>query len=797
MECCLFNTNAREDAVGVALPIIFLSLALGILLRFSLSKIPKRLWWIPRFPYTVTLFILGVLLALIEERVGKEKLGLLGESIHSAREVAPMAVLFILLPPLLFESGFLTPHNWNFATSLVIGSILSATDPVAVVAALQDLGAPKRLSIMIEGESLLNDGSAYVLFLIVMDIASGSPKSIGEMIGFSLQLAIGGPVLGVVCAFLTSQFIKRVFNDPLLEAGSLLLSVYTTYFIGEKVFHTSSVLAVVSFGLYIARRGKYDLTPEVEPHHHAVLSQIAYYANTSIFIIAGIVAFDNIAAVWSLVNWLTLMWVYVGLHIIRPVGIAVFWPVMGRMGYGFDWKDLTMLTVSALRGGMALILALFVEHGNGLPAETRNLIAFHVSGIVLLTILINGSITESIYKLLRIDVPNPYYPQLIAKALVHLEEETTKVYNELKADWFYKHADWRVVQSVVPNLSTVRINGYRIVFDAPVQSAVYPETQKRKIGGEANDLSMLQSCSLDETRVTVHHDQEQPEQQQVEQTQEQDQDLRQAWRKRNSLVRPMLSNVSEVCLVSTSAATSTQTRSWKASQAGLAFMASSSTTTTPEDIALAFQSTFLNAVKANYHRQFEDGYLTSTSLSVLQEAADIAMESSLKNASTTEHSYDIIAIEYQEIRKFLPPTTIKSQSRRYSKVPILSTLLLWSARDKLSTAVEILSGFIHAHLEIVDRMSHEIRSSNSWVLSDNVDACIEKAREELVKYTCEFPGLMKKVQTIHVVRFLVETKRKVSEELYEEGLLDAKAAGQVRAYLEKKLSYLRRFKPDL
>ena len=85
---------------------------------------------------------------------------------------------------------------------LLLGSILSATDPVAVVAVLKTLGAPKKLASLIEGESLLNDGSAFVLFLIFKDMAAGETQTFGDIVLTFSQLSLGGPLFGLMCAWI-------------------------------------------------------------------------------------------------------------------------------------------------------------------------------------------------------------------------------------------------------------------------------------------------------------------------------------------------------------------------------------------------------------------------------------------------------------------------------------------------------------------------------------------------------------------------------------------------------------------
>ncbi|KAJ3092433.1 hypothetical protein HK102_007444, partial [Quaeritorhiza haematococci] len=506
------DTNHDEPLIVTIFPIILTAIGLGCVLQYLLKLLPKYL----RPPYTVILFLVGLILAVVTDKIGASRLGLFGASMDATRNLDSTVILFILLPPLLFESGFgmdyfvfkkvagqsiilafpgviitalliglfftyATTYNFDFLTALVLGSILSATDPVAVVAALNNLGAPPRLSLMIEGESLLNDGSAYVLFLIVQELASGVTNDVGQFVARAVQLAIGGPVFGITWGYITFRFLREVYNSPVLEAGILFISTYTCFFIGEEVLHVSSVLATVCFGLYMSWRGKYGLsTRPVQEHHHSVLQQIAFFANTMIFVIAGVVATDNLFIKSSPWNWLMLLWLYVGIHVIRAVTIFILYPILKRMGYGFNMKDMAMLVVAGLRGGVSLVLAIVVKHSNQIQnKEHRDLISFHVSGIVLATVLINGSVTELIYNALKIDIPNTYYGHFVRKSLRYIESETNHLEAKLKRDWFYKNADWDVIRQVVPDLSRCHLRGYKLMFEHE-QLREHEQLQERK-----------------------------------------------------------------------------------------------------------------------------------------------------------------------------------------------------------------------------------------------------------------------------------------------------------------------------
>lgn len=101
--------------------------------------------------------------------------------------------------------GYDGEFTWNAA--LLFGSIISATDPVAVVALLKELGASKRLATVIEGESLLNDGTAMVIFLVLLDIVEGNDIGAGEIFFKFVRLSLGGPALGILFGVMVSMIL--------------------------------------------------------------------------------------------------------------------------------------------------------------------------------------------------------------------------------------------------------------------------------------------------------------------------------------------------------------------------------------------------------------------------------------------------------------------------------------------------------------------------------------------------------------------------------------------------------------
>jgi NhaP-type Na+/H+ or K+/H+ antiporter len=138
--------------------------------------------------------------------------------------------------------------SFSWADSILLGAILSATDPVSVVALLKTLGASVKLRTLIEGESLLNDGTAIVLFSICINISRGANVGAGEMIAELFQLSLGGVALGAVWAAATIYAVGRVYNDSLTETTIIVASAFLLFFVAEDLCHVSGVLAVVSLG---------------------------------------------------------------------------------------------------------------------------------------------------------------------------------------------------------------------------------------------------------------------------------------------------------------------------------------------------------------------------------------------------------------------------------------------------------------------------------------------------------------------------------------------------------------------
>ena len=179
--------------------------------------------------------------------------------------------------------------------------------------------------------------------------------------GFGKIGAAGG-LIGVFLGLIAILWVRKVFNDPMIEITVVLVTSYAVFFICEHFFHVSGVLGLVALGIVMAGIGRTRISPEVEHFMHEFWELIAFVANVIIFIVVGVVIAQN--ANPTGMDFLILCLVYVGIHIVRAINMGAFYPIMKKAGYGLPGKDAVVVWWGALRGaiGLALALVVYTEH---------------------------------------------------------------------------------------------------------------------------------------------------------------------------------------------------------------------------------------------------------------------------------------------------------------------------------------------------------------------------------------------------------------------------------------------------
>jgi len=459
---------------------VILALIIGALVRHLLKG--------SQIPYTVALLILGIGIGLLHryEVFQQPSLSFLGQTLDLVADISPHLILFVFLPTLIFESAFamevhlfrrmflqiailavpglilattLTaglakwafPWEWGWALCFMFGALISATDPVAVVALLKEVSSRKRLETLIEGESLLNDGTAIVFFTlfyswVVSDTVLSSSFSISAMSisGQFLYVVSSGLMIGLVTALLCILWLDKIFNDPMIEITLTIACAYAVFFIAESL-HVSGVVAVVVFALVMASIGRTRISPEVAGFLHHFWEMMAHIANTLIFLLVGILVAIRVP-LNDLNAWQALATLYIGILLIRGFSIIVFIPVLKRIGIGINREKAIVLWWGGLRGAVSLALALTVAADDLIPKALGDHILFLCAGIVVLTILINGSTMGLVLRLLGLDSLPPAKQATVDKAQNKISIELNALLPSMMANQFLKGADWHEVK---------------------------------------------------------------------------------------------------------------------------------------------------------------------------------------------------------------------------------------------------------------------------------------------------------------------------------------------------------------
>lgn len=459
-------------------------LVLSIIAALFIGAITRHWLKQSRLPYTVALLILGLGIGLVDRYAQDgETYTPINQAMDLLALLDPHLILFVFLPILIFESAFsvevhlfrrifgqiavlavpglivstlatacfvmwVLPVEWSWTVTLLFGALISATDPVAVVALLKEVCSRKRLETLIEGESLLNDGTAIVLFTLFLGMLSMDAGGTGllEIAGSFIWVVSLGFVIGLVLGGLCLLWIGRIFNDPLVEICLSIGTAYLVFFVAEHVFHASGVVALVTSALLFAGVGRTQISSEVAGFMHHFWEVMAYIANTLIFLLVGILIAKRLDF-GSLDLWLSLAILYLGLQIIRAGSVALFMPALKRIGIGITKEKAMVLVWGGLRGAVALALALTLVQGDLLSPTVADEILFLCAGVVVLTLLINATTMSWLLSMLGLDQLPPAKQATVAKAKLQIQENLNHYIPELEQDEFLHSADWQAIRA--------------------------------------------------------------------------------------------------------------------------------------------------------------------------------------------------------------------------------------------------------------------------------------------------------------------------------------------------------------
>jgi CPA1 family monovalent cation:H+ antiporter len=450
-------SNTSSDHTGAAEEsniILQIEIAIGLLLIASLVGIvTDRL----RVPYTTGLVLIGLVLAFF----GQQDIN-----------VSPQLFLGLLVPPLIYEAAFqvkakdllrdLAPilslaipgvllttflvggvlywgTSFSLVTALLFGSLIAATDPVAVVALFRSLGVPKRLQLLIEGESLFNDGTAIVLFNLMVAVSITGYFNLTDSILNFFLVSGGGLIIGLVLGLLISLAISMIDN-PLIETTLTSVLAFGSYLVAEQ-FHVSGVLAVVAAGVVSGNLGPSRMSPTTRILAFSFWEYAAFLANSFVFLLIGLQIDLNIL----ITDWNAILWAILAVLVARAASIyGLSW-----IGSGVPMRYKHILYWGGLRGAISLALALSLPASLG---DQRAVIQSMAFGVVLFTLLVQGSTMKPLINrmgLIERSESQSEYEKLNARSV--MSKTAYKQLETMHNDGLLSHHVWKLLSKPIEN----------------------------------------------------------------------------------------------------------------------------------------------------------------------------------------------------------------------------------------------------------------------------------------------------------------------------------------------------------
>lgn len=316
-----------------------------------------------------------------------------------------MAVVAVFIATGFIGLALYPLAGFSLIACLLLGSIVATTDPVAVVAIFRDIGAPARLGRIVEGESLLNDAAAIVLFVILLGILTGTqePDLVQATIAF-FRSFIGGVIVGAVMARLCVMLLPLMRELPLAQVTLSLALPYLIYVVSDQSADVSAVVAVVAAGIVFNLYGPSRITPQDWDFLHHVWEQIAFWAASLIFVLAAILI-PRLVEGLEAHDFVLLLVLIAAALVSRALVIFGLLPVITffQMGQAISTKFKIVMLWGGMRGAVTLTLALSVAENPMLGPEVSAFVTKLATGFVLFTLLVYGTSLKPLIKLLGLN----------------------------------------------------------------------------------------------------------------------------------------------------------------------------------------------------------------------------------------------------------------------------------------------------------------------------------------------------------------------------------------------------------
>ena len=326
-------------------------------------------------------------------------------------DAAPILVLAVIAT--LVAAGIVGLALWPLAglplaVCLLLGAVVSTTDPGAVIAIFREVGAPARLTRLVEGESLLNDATAIVLYTVLLGvIVSGRHLHFGQgAVEFVVSFG-GGAALGLTAGRAFLSTIPWIRDDRLGEATLTLALAYLAFIAADRL-HVSGVVAVLAAGMTVSAFGRTRITPYNWSFLADLWEQLAFWANSLIFLLASILV-PKLLTDLRLRDLALLIALIFAVFAARLAVLFLAFPMVNLARLAQPISNAYKLAIAwgGLRGALTLVLALSVTENPALPLPVQRFVAVLATGLVLFTLLVNGTTLRAFIRFLQLDRLSP------------------------------------------------------------------------------------------------------------------------------------------------------------------------------------------------------------------------------------------------------------------------------------------------------------------------------------------------------------------------------------------------------
>lgn len=430
------EVNVVNVVMGFATLLLVVSILVPMAKRFQV-------------PFTVLLALVGMGLGYLQgdDGSGSGPGGLMAQALGSLK-IPAEGFLYVFLPPLLFAGGLtvdvrrlfedIAPVltlaivavllcmlavgfslNWvtgvDLVLCLILGSIVATTDTAAVLGIFRDIGAPGRLTVIVEGESLLNDAAAIALFVVLLNVFTGQGEA--SVLGGAAEFLwgfFGGILLGYVMAWLAGLLISQWRGAAVTEITLSVAFTYLTFVLGQAYFQVSGIIAVVTAAMVFASAVRTRLSPGTWETLLITWRQLEFWATSLIFILASMLAPRMFGAL-QLADIVAIATVFVAALVARA---AVLWgalPALSWFGLSEPISNAykAVLCWGSLRGAVTVALALLAAtdiskgvEGSDFSAESRFIFVIAM-GYVLVTLFFAAPTLRPLMKALKLDKLSP------------------------------------------------------------------------------------------------------------------------------------------------------------------------------------------------------------------------------------------------------------------------------------------------------------------------------------------------------------------------------------------------------